>query len=313
MDGSFDVTDAVVGMLGSDGGWAVRAGRSLAKPPSGNCHAGDLLGVAAFTGGDHASPVRTQAGPRWEPERRDRASPATGIRRIAAEAVGTFALTFVAVGADAAGRLSGGDVGPAARAIAPALLIVAFIYALGDVSGAHYNPVVSLGFAIRRLFPVSWLVPYWLAQLGGAIAASIVLRLLFGDAIGAGVSEPHLVSPPAALAIETLLTWLLVTVILGTADRSRLVGPDAALAVGATIALCGLIAIPIEGASMNPARSIGPALLTGRLGDLWIYLAGPVAGSLLAVGMTRLLHGPAVGDEQAAKAARGDQDADRAT
>ncbi|HZC31806.1 MAG TPA: aquaporin [Candidatus Bathyarchaeia archaeon] len=258
--------------------------------------------------------MRTQPGPRRELERRDRASPATvWVRRIAAEAVGTFALTFVAVGADAAGRLSGGEVGPAARAIAPALLIVAFIYALGDVSGAHFNPIVSLGFAIRRLFPVSWLVPYWLAQLGGAIAASIVLRLLFGDAIGAGVSEPHLVSPSAALAIETLLTWLLVTVILGTADRSRLVGPDAALAVGATIALCGLIAIPIEGASMNPARSIGPALLTGRLGDLWIYLAGPAAGSLLAVGMTRLLHGPAVGDEQAAEAAQGDQDADRAT
>jgi aquaporin Z len=233
--------------------------------------------------------------------------PAAWSRRLFAELFGTFALTFVAAGADIAGRLSGGEVGPVARAVAPALLIAAMIYALGDVSGAHYNPVVSLGFALRRLFPVSWLIPYWLAQLTGAIVAAGILRILFGDAVAAGVSEPHLVSSGTAVAIETLLTLLLATVILGTADRSRLVGPNAALAVGATIALCGLIAIPLEGASMNPARSLGPALVSGRLGDLWIYLVGPLLGSLLAVGLTVALHGPKAGDGKAVEAAQGDQ------
>jgi aquaporin Z len=256
----------------------------------------------------HNHGVTTQTRPRRASPTNDLPSSTTEwTRRIVAEAVGTFALTFVAVGADTAGRITGGEVGPIARAVAPGLLILAFIYALGDVSGAHYNPVVSLGFAIRRLLPVTWLVPYWLAQFSGAIAASVALRLLFGDAISAGVSGPRVVSPAAALVIEALLTWLLVTVILGMADRSRLVGPSAALAVGATIALCGLVAIPLEGASMNPARSLGPALVTGRLGDLWIYLAGPAAGSLFAVGLTQLLHGPAAGGGEAVDAAEGDQ------
>jgi aquaporin Z len=229
----------------------------------------------------------------------------TWTRRLSAEVFGTFALTFVAVGADAAGRLTGGEVGAAARAVAPALVIVAFIYALGDVSGAHYNPVVSLGFAIRRLFPLDWLIPYWLAQLGGATAAAAAVRVLLGESVAAGVSEPHLVSPPAAVVIEAILTCLLVTVILATADRSRLVGPNAALAVGATIALCGLIATPIEGASMNPARSLGPALVAGQVDDLWIYLVGPVVGAILAVGITQLLHGSPPRDRKTAEAAEG--------
>ena len=226
-------------------------------------------------------------------------------RRLAAEVVGTFALTMVAVGADIAGRLSGGEVGSAARAVAPALLVAAMIYALGDVSGAHYNPVVSLAFTVRRLFPVAWLVPYWLAQLAGAIGAALLLRLLFGDVVGSGVSEPHLVTPAVALVVEASLTWLLVTVILGTADRHRLIGPDAALAVGATIALCGLIAIPLESASMNPARSIGPAVVSGRFVDLWIYLMGPAIGSILAVALARLLRGPTPADDETREAAQG--------
>jgi len=242
------------------------------------------------------------------PPARGLSATADWTRRLVAEGFGTFALTFVAVGADIAGRLSGGEVGAGARAAAPALLVAALIYALGDVSGAHYNPVVSLGFALRRLFPVSWLVPYWAAQLAGAITAALVLRQLFGDAVVAAVSEPHLVSATTAVAIEALLTWLLVTVILGTADRSRLVGPNAALAVGATIALCGLLAIPIEGASMNPARSIGPALVAGQVDDLWIYIVGPLVGSILAVGLTMLLHGVGPEDRESVEAARGDRD-----
>jgi len=213
-------------------------------------------------------------------------------RRLTAETFGTFALVFVAVGADTMALVSDGRVSEAARAVAPALMVAAIIYAIGDVSGAHLNPVVSLAFAVRRLVPVTWLVPYWAAQLAGAVLACVLVRALFGDAIRAGVSTPH-VPDGTAVAIEAILTWLLVVVILGTADRHRIVGPNAALAVGATIALCGLIALPIEGASMNPARSAGPALVSGDLGNLWIYILGPLIGAALAVVLTRFLHGRA--------------------
>jgi aquaporin Z len=106
--------------------------------------------------------------------------------------------------------------------------------------------------------------------------------------------------------LETVLTWLLVTVIIGTADRARVVGPDAALAVGATIALCGLIALPIDGASMNPARSLGPAIVTGAVGDVWVYVVGPIIGACLAVALTGFLHGRTEIDEKAAEAAQGE-------
>ena len=164
--------------------------------------------------------------------------------------------------------VSGGSVSDAARAVAPGLMVAALIYAIGDVSGAHLNPAVSLAFCLRRLLPYRWLVAYWGAQVVGAVVAALVVAALFGDAAHAGVSTPH-VAALTALALEAILTWFLVTV-LGTAPIGEIVGPDAAFAVGATIALCGLIALPIDGASMNPARSFGPALVAGNLGDLWI-------------------------------------------
>ena len=204
------------------------------------------------------------------------------VRRLLSESFGTFALTFVA----------------------PALLVMAMIYALGDVSGAHFNPAVSLAFAVRGLLPASWLARYWVAQLAGALAAAVVLGGLFGSAADAGVSAPHVASG-VALATEAILTLFLITVILGTADRHQIIGPNAALAVGGTIALCGLIALPIEGASMNPARSFGPALVAKNVGDLWIYWLGPAIGALLAVGLTRALHGPPPPDGEARDAAQG--------
>jgi aquaporin Z len=230
--------------------------------------------------------------------------PTTWGRRLGAEAFGTFALVFVAVGADTMAVISGGQVGVVARAVAPALMVAALIYAIADASGAHFNPVVSLAFAFRRLFPVAWLVPYWAAQVAGALAAVLVIRALLGDQGPAGVSTPH-VAGPTALAIEAILTLLLVTVILGTADRARIVGPEAAIAVGATITLCGLVALPVEGASMNPARSLAPAIVSGRLSDLWVYLLGPFIGATLAVAVTGLLHG-AVPDEKSTEAAQGE-------
>lgn len=225
-------------------------------------------------------------------------------RRLGAEAFGSFALVFVAAGGDAMAVVSNGQVSPAARAVSPALMVAALIYALGDVSGAHFNPAVTLAFAAKRLFPARSVLPYWLAQMAGAVAAAAVLEVLFGSVTQAGVSTPH-VPDGTAVALETILTGLLVTVVLGTADRARIVGPDAALAVGATIALCGLIALPLEGASMNPARSLGPALVTGDLGTAWIYISGPALGAVLAAVLTRLLHGPTREDPLAEEAAQG--------
>ena len=225
-------------------------------------------------------------------------------RRLAAEAIGTFALVFVAAGADTMARVSHGDVTAAARAVAPGLLVGAMVYAIGDVSGAHFNPAVSFAFTVKGLFPARWLPGYWAAQIVGALVAALLLRALFGSAVEAGVSTPH-VDASIALVLEIVLTALLVTVILGTADRARVVGPNAALAVGATIALCGLIALPIEGASMNPARSFGPALVAGRAQDLWLYVLGPAAGASVAAVITRLLHGGQAPDGKDQEAAQG--------
>jgi aquaporin Z len=225
-------------------------------------------------------------------------------RRLAAELFGTFALVFVAVGADAMATLVPGQISPAARAVAPGLMVAALIYAIGDVSGAHLNPVVTLAFAMKRLFPVARVPPYWLSQLAGALLAAAVVGILFGAGLEAGVSTPH-VAEPVALAIEAILTTLLVLVILGTAERARIIGPNAALAVAATIILAGLIALPVEGSSMNPARSLAPAIVTGRLDAAWIYLLGPVLGSALAVTIDTLLHGPARPDPPTVEAAQG--------
>jgi MIP family channel proteins len=226
-------------------------------------------------------------------------------RRLVSETLGTFSLVFVAVGADAMAEVSGGAVSAAARAVAPALMVGALIYAIGDVSGAHFNPVVTASFALKRLFPPRLVLGYWLAQLVGGVVAALMVQQLFGGAVRAGVSTPH-VDPSAAIAIEAILTALLLTVILGTADRARVVGSDAALAVAATIALAGLIAAPIEGASMNPVRSLAPAFIAGDMANAWIYVLGPALGGLIAVGINLFLHGPHAEDAKARDAAQGE-------
>jgi aquaporin Z len=226
-------------------------------------------------------------------------------RRLAAEVFGTFGLVFAAAGGDVMAHVSGGEVSTAARAIAPALMVAALIYSIGDTSGAHFTPAVTLSFGLKRLVPAWWVPAYWLAQVVGAILAASVLRILFGDAIQTGVSRPKLVGASGALGLEVILTVFLVSVILGTADRFRVVGPNAALAVGGTIALCGLIALPIEGASMNPARSIGPAIVAGDLANVWIYVTGPILGGIVAVGLTTFLHGRVDHDAKSREAARG--------
>jgi aquaporin Z len=230
------------------------------------------------------------------------AHPLRTARRLLAELLGTFALTIVAAGGAVIAAVSHGSPGEAAQAVAPALLVTAMIYSVGPLSGAHLNPAVTLAFALRRDFPWRWVPSYWLAQFLGAVLAALLLRALFGLAGNLGATQPHQ-GAVTSLAMEILLTFFLVTVILATAANFRIVGHNAALAVGATIALDGLFAAPISGASMNPARSAGPALLSGRLDGLWIYLVGPAAGALLAVGVAWLLRGP--GSQYARKVAQG--------
>jgi aquaporin Z len=165
-----------------------------------------------------------------------------------AELLGTFVLTFVAAGSGAVASLSGGAVSPAARAVAPGLVVLALIYAIGDASGAHINPAVTLSFALRGDFPGRRVLPYWLVQFLGATLAALALRGLFGDLVREGTTVPRHVTAPAAFGLEVFLSTLLILVILGTATQYSLIGAQTAVAVGATIALCGLWAGPITGA-----------------------------------------------------------------
>lgn len=224
-------------------------------------------------------------------------------RRLFAELLGTFALTFVAAGGEVIAVISGGEVSPAARAVAPGLLVMAMIYTLGSQSGAHFNPVVTLAFTLRQDFPWRRVPSYWVAQIVGAVLAALLLRVLFGlvGHLGATLPRHGIIE---ALVMEVVLTFLLVTVILGTATNHRLTGPNAAIAVGGTIALIGLFAAPISGASMNPARSLGPFLVSGQLADAWIYIVGPLVGALLAVLVAWLLRGKTT--QEAVEAAKGD-------
>ncbi|HEY9609479.1 MIP/aquaporin family protein [Allocoleopsis sp.] len=230
-------------------------------------------------------------------------------RRLFAELFGTFMLTLVAAGADVIEAATHHELGHAAKVVAPGLLVMAMIYTVGEISGAHFNPAVTLAFAIRQDFPWRQVPRYWLAQLLGAVLAAIFLRSLFGNVGHLGATLPDAkqgVIP--ALAIEIVLTCLLVSVILGTAKQHRLVGHNAAIAVGGTIALCGLFASPISGASMNPARSLAPDLVAGTLGSTWIYLVGPIAGALLAAAIAWNLHGnPSHSEVKAAKGDRSEQ------
>jgi len=210
-------------------------------------------------------------------------------RSLLAEALGTFVLTFVAAGALMAGILSHGEVDHVAKSVAPGLVVTALIYSLGDVSGAHFNPAVTLAFALRRDFRWSRVPGYWAAQLVGASGAALLLRYLLGSVAHIGTTQTEL-SDGKTIVLEAILTVILMTVILNTASRHSLIGADAAIAVGATIALCGLLAGTLTGASMNPARSFGPSVVSGHADNLWIYVVGPLAGAIIAVLFSMLLH-----------------------
>lgn len=227
-------------------------------------------------------------------------------RKLLAELLGTFALTFVAAGADVIAIVSNGEVNFISRMIAPGMLVTVMIYTVGNISGAHFNPGVTLAFAMRSDFPWRRVPTYWLVQFIGAILAALLLRVLFGLKDHLGAPLPHY-NPLVALVMEIVLTFFLITVILATATNDKLVGHNTALAVGATIALDGLFAGPISGASMNTARSLGPMLVAGDLSTAWIYIIGPFAGAILAVLVAILLRGGTT--PQAIKTASGEWEA----
>jgi len=227
-------------------------------------------------------------------------------RRLVAEAAGTFLLVLAAAGAGTVNAVSHGAVGRTAAVVAPGITVLAMIYTIGESSGAHLNPAVTVAFAARGNFPWGRVPGYVLVQLLGALAAAGLLRLMFGTAghLGATLPGPG-ISAGTALTMEIVLSVGLVTVILGTSSGARNVGHNAAIAIGGYVALAGLWASPVSGASMNPARSLGPALVGGDLHDAWIYIAGPLAGALLAVAAAWALRGrPSAAADLAAQGRR---------
>lgn len=226
-------------------------------------------------------------------------------RRLFSEAFGTFLLVMAGAGAGVIDAKSHGQIGRAAAVTAPALTVLTVILFMGAVSGAHLNPVVSIAFALRRDFGWRRVPAYVVAQLAGGLLAAAVLRLTFGNVAHLGATLPGAgFSGGQAFVIEALLTLGLVSTILGTASTAQNLGPLSAIGVAGYIALAGLWASPASGASMNPVRSLGPAIISGEFHDLWIYLTAPLLGAIAAVGAAYVLRGPG-GDPDGTRAAQG--------
>jgi aquaporin NIP len=214
-------------------------------------------------------------------------------RRCLAEAVATFALVFAGCGAIVVDHERNGALGSTGTAAAFGLVIMVMVYATGHVSGAHINPAVTLGFSITRHFPARDAALYVPAQLAGAVAGAAVLRLLWHDSPAhLGATLPT-IGVGGALVYEIVLTAFLMFVIMAVATDTRASGAAAAIAIGGTVALDALVGGGVTGASMNPARSFGPALLASEWHDFWIYLAGPSIGATLGATAYQFVREPA--------------------
>jgi len=225
--------------------------------------------------------------------------------RLIIEFLGAFILVTVAAGSGVINHyVGGGPVSRTAAVIAPGAVVMAMIYAWGPLSGLHINPAVTFGFTARGVFPTKWVVPYWVVQLAGAICAALFLQVMFGD-VSAGGNYP--IAKPGgdwrSLVMEAMLTAILVSIILNTATGHRSIGHNAAIAVGSTVALLGLFASPISGASMNPARSLGPDIVGNDYTGWWVYVLGPVIGATIAVIVIGAVRG--LPDKQEREAAQG--------
>jgi len=211
------------------------------------------------------------------------------VRSLAAELVGTFALVFAGCGAVMVDAKTHA-LGHVGVALSFGLVIMVMIYAVGHISGAHFNPAVSFAFALARHFPWPRLVGYWAAQLVGAVAAAALLRGSLGDVAHTGATLPA-GSQGQSFLWELVLTFFLMFVITAVATDTRAVGEAAAIAVGGTVGLDAMFGGPISGASMNPARSIGPALVSGDLHALWLYVVAPLVGAAVAALAYQLIRG----------------------
>jgi MIP family channel proteins len=221
-----------------------------------------------------------------------------------AEAIGVFTLVFAGCGAVIVDTTTHGQITHVGVALTFGLALGVMIYGVGHISGGHINPAVTLGFALTRHFPL-WRVPlYWLSQLVGASIAALLLRALFGNVAHLGTTLPS-GSDGQSFVLEIILTFFLMFVIMAVATDDRAVGQAAALAIGGTIALDGLFGGPISGASMNPARSFGPALVSGTWQHFWIYVLGPALGAIIGALLYELCRGeqpqPGIAEEEPAR------------
>ena len=213
-------------------------------------------------------------------------------RRLVSELLGTFFLVLVAAGAGMMGQAFPDTISRTAAVVAPALMVFAVILFMGKVSGAHLNPAVSIAFALRGDFPWMRVPGYIIVQLVGASLAALFLQAVIPVSASFGSNYPASgYTGGVAFLMELVLTFGLVSVILGTASGAQNLGIIGAFGVGAYIALAGLWASPISGASMNPARTFGPDLASGDFSSYWVYVLGPIAGAVIAVGFAYVLRG----------------------
>ncbi len=220
-------------------------------------------------------------------------------RQMIAEVIGTFFLTLAGAGIEIVDVLHPGHIDRTIKAIVPASVVVAMIFSLGDVSGAHLNPAVTGMFAVRGDFEWKRVPAYWAAQVAGATLAAATLRALFGTVRSVGTSEIHLTAW-RAYVIEAILTTLLIIVILNTAHEHSIIGSGAAIAVGATLVACGMLGGELTTASLNPARSLGSALISGNFKNLWVFVAGPFTGAVVGLSLVTVIRPRSNEDEHTA-------------
>jgi aquaporin NIP len=216
------------------------------------------------------------------------------MKKLAAEFFGTFALVFAGTGAIVVDDITHGVIGHVGIALTFGLIILTMIYSIGDVSGAHINPAVTIGFYLAKRFDVRDVPRYIGAQCLGAIAGSVLMRVLFPHHETLGTCKP-LDTAWQAFLMEFVLTLFLMFVILNVSTGAKEKGITAGIAIGGTIALDALFGGPISGASMNPARSLGPALISGMFANLWVYLLAPILGAIAAVFICQFIRSDATG------------------
>ena len=210
-------------------------------------------------------------------------------KKYIAELIGTYSLVFCGTGAIIINGVTGGAVGHLGIAFTFGFIVTAMIYAIGDISGAHINPAVTIAFWVAGVFDKKDIIPYIIAQLIGAILASATLYFLFPTATTMGETLPF-DTISQSFVLEIILTFFLMFVIINVATGSKEAGITAGLAIGLTVLLEAMFAGPICGASMNPARSIAPAIFAGNLTHLWAYIVGPTIGAILAIGAWKAIN-----------------------